>query len=54
MAVRKALGKLTDRQRAVVVLRVFDDRPEVQVARVLGCAVGTIKSTMSQALAQAA
>lgn len=52
VAVRDALGKLTDRQRTVVVLRVFDDLTEVQVARVLGCAVGTVKSTMSQALAR--
>jgi len=36
----------------VVVLRVFDDLSEVQVAQVLGCAVGTVKSTMSQALAK--
>jgi DNA-directed RNA polymerase specialized sigma24 family protein len=41
---------LTDRQRTVVVLRVFDDLTEVQTAQVLGCAVGTVKSTMSQAL----
>jgi DNA-directed RNA polymerase specialized sigma24 family protein len=31
---------------------VFDDLSEVQVAQVLGCAVGTVKSTMSQALAK--
>ncbi|HWF81385.1 MAG TPA: SigE family RNA polymerase sigma factor [Streptosporangiaceae bacterium] len=52
VAVRSALGALTDRQRAVVVLRVFDDLSEVQVAQVLGCAVGTVKSTMSAALAK--
>ena len=52
MAVRSALESLTDRQRAVVVLRVFDDMPEAQVARVLDCAVGTVKSTMSKALAR--
>lgn len=52
VAVRKALGMLTDRQRAVVVLRVFDDLSEVQVAQVLGCALGTVKSTMSAALAK--
>jgi len=50
VAVRGALGSLTDRQRAVLVLRVFDDLTEVQTAAVLGCAVGTVKSTMSQAL----
>jgi RNA polymerase sigma factor (sigma-70 family) len=51
-AVRSALAMLTQRQRAVVVLRVFDDLSEVQVAQVLDCVVGTVKSTMSQALAK--
>jgi RNA polymerase sigma-70 factor (sigma-E family) len=52
VAVRGALGELTDRQRAVLVLRIFDDLTEAQTAQVLGCAVGTVKSTMSQALAK--
>jgi RNA polymerase sigma-70 factor (sigma-E family) len=52
VAVRSALASLTARQRAVLVLRLFDDLSEVQVAQVLGCAVGTVKSTMSQALAK--
>ena len=52
VAVRSALGSLTARQRAVLVLRVFDDLPEAQVAQLLGCAVGTVKSTLSQALAR--
>jgi RNA polymerase sigma-70 factor (sigma-E family) len=52
MAVRSALGALTDRQRAVFVLRVFDDMSEVQVAEVLGCPAGTVRSTMSRALAR--
>jgi RNA polymerase sigma-70 factor (sigma-E family) len=52
MAVRSALASLTARQRAVLVLRVFDDLSEAQVADVLDCAVGTVKSTMSQALAK--
>jgi RNA polymerase sigma-70 factor (sigma-E family) len=52
VAVRAALGSLTSRQRAVVALRVFDDLTEVQTAEVLGCAVGTVKSTMSQALSR--
>jgi RNA polymerase sigma-70 factor (sigma-E family) len=52
MVVRSVLGSLTGRQRAVVVLRVFDDLSEAQVAQVLDCAVGTVKSTMSQALAR--
>jgi RNA polymerase sigma factor (sigma-70 family) len=50
MVVHGVLGSLTHRQRAVVVLRIFDDMPEAQVARVLDCAVGTVKSTMARAL----
>lgn len=49
-AVAQILGSLTERQRAVVVLRLFDDLPEAEVARILGCATGTVKATMSQAL----
>jgi RNA polymerase sigma-70 factor (sigma-E family) len=52
VAVRTALGSLTNRQRAVVVLRVFDDLSEAQVAQVLNCATGTVKSTMARALAK--
>jgi RNA polymerase sigma factor (sigma-70 family) len=52
VAGRQVLAALTDRQRAVVVLRLFDDLPEAQVARILGCAVGTVKATLSQALAR--
>ena len=52
IAVQGALGSLTARQRAVVVLRVFDDLPEAQVAHVLGCPLGTVKSAMSRALAK--
>jgi RNA polymerase sigma-70 factor (sigma-E family) len=50
--VRQVLTKLTDKQRAVLVLRIVDDLSEAQVARILNCAVGTVKSTMSQALAK--
>jgi RNA polymerase sigma-70 factor (sigma-E family) len=52
MAVRSALATLTQRQRAVLVLRVFDDLSEAQTAKVLGCAIGTVKSTASHALAK--
>jgi RNA polymerase sigma-70 factor (sigma-E family) len=52
IAVQGALRSLTVRQRAVLVLRVFDDLTEVQVAQVLDCAVGTVKSTMAQAAAR--
>jgi RNA polymerase sigma-70 factor (sigma-E family) len=52
LTVRSVLAILTERQRAVVVLRLFDDLSEAQVAQILGCAVGTVKATMSQALAR--
>jgi RNA polymerase sigma-70 factor (sigma-E family) len=50
IGLRGVLESLTPRQRAVLVLRVYDDLPEAQVAHVLNCAVGTVKATMSQAL----
>jgi RNA polymerase sigma-70 factor (sigma-E family) len=52
VTVREALETLTDRQRTVVVLRVFDDLTEVQAAGVLGCSVGTVKSTLARSLAK--
>lgn len=49
---RRALAALTPRQRAIVVLRFYEDLPEERVAALLGCSVGTVKSTASRALAQ--
>lgn len=46
----KALGELPPRQRAVIVLRYYEDLTERQTADVLGCAVGTVKSQASAAL----
>jgi RNA polymerase sigma factor (sigma-70 family) len=48
---RRALAGLTTRQRAVLVLRYWEDLPEYEVAELLGCSVGTVKSTASRALA---
>ncbi|WP_119295027.1 SigE family RNA polymerase sigma factor [Streptomyces sp. YIM 130001] len=45
-----ALGRLTKRQRAVVVLRYFEDLPEAEVAGLLGIAVGTVRSTAHRSL----
>src|ERR1700694_3759361 len=48
----QALEELTPRQRAVLVLRYFEDLPETMVADLLGCSIGTVKSTCSRGLAR--
>jgi RNA polymerase sigma-70 factor (sigma-E family) len=46
-----AIGHLPARQRAVVVLRYYEDLSEAETAQLLGCSVGTIKSQCAKALA---
>ncbi len=48
----QALSQLAARQRAVLVLRYFNDLTEAQVAEVLGCPPGTVKSSASRGLAR--
>lgn len=52
LVVRRALARLTPAQRAVLVLRHFDDLSERETAQILGVAVGTVKSQNAAALAR--
>ena len=45
------LGKLPRRQRAVLVLRYYEDRDDGEIAVLLGCTPGTVRSYASRALA---
>lgn len=51
-AMWRAIVRLPARQRAMVVLRYYEDLSEVQTAEVLGVSVGTVKSAVSRALAK--
>jgi RNA polymerase sigma-70 factor (sigma-E family) len=44
------VSALPPRQRAVIVLRYYEDLSEQQIADALGCSPGTVKSTASDAL----
>jgi RNA polymerase sigma-70 factor (sigma-E family) len=46
-----AIDHLPYRQKAVVVLRYYEDLSEAEIATVLGCRPGTVKSLASRALA---
>lgn len=52
LTLEQALGRLTTRQRTVLVLRYFEDLTEVQTAAALGIGPGTVKSIGRQALAR--
>ena len=49
---RRALLTLPPKQRAIVVLRHYEDLPEAEVARLAGCSVGTVKSQCARGLAR--
>lgn len=51
-AVLSALATLSGRQRAVVVLRYYEGLSEAEIAALLGCSTGTVKSAASRAMAK--
>jgi RNA polymerase sigma-70 factor (sigma-E family) len=51
-ALLAALHQLPPRQRAVVVLRYWEDLTDAQIAAALGCSPGTVRSQLSRALAK--
>ncbi len=51
-ALLASVRELPAGQRAVLVLRYFDDLTEAETARVLGCSVGTVKSQHARAIAR--
>jgi RNA polymerase sigma-70 factor (sigma-E family) len=50
LVLHEALGRLTARQRAVLMLRFLEDLTEIQTAEVMGCSANTVKSQTRHAL----
>jgi RNA polymerase sigma-70 factor (ECF subfamily) len=50
VSVRDAIAALPTRQRQAVVLRYLADLPIAEVALAMGCATGTVKATLHQAM----
>ena len=46
-----ALGALSARQRAALVLRYYEDLPDHQIAALLGCREASVRSLASRGLA---
>jgi RNA polymerase sigma-70 factor (sigma-E family) len=49
---RQAIDRLPDRMRAAVLLRFYQDMTEAEIADALGVSLGTVKSTVSRAVAK--
>jgi RNA polymerase sigma-70 factor (sigma-E family) len=49
---RRAVDRLPQRMRAAVLLRYYEDLTEAEIARALGVTPGTVKSTVSRAMAK--
>ena len=52
LTLEQALRRLPAKKRAVLVLRYFEDLPESDVARIMGCSIGTVRSQTHQAVKQ--
>jgi len=50
VSLQRALLQLSAKQRAVIVLRFFEDHTEVEAARMLGVSVSTVKTQCARAL----
>jgi RNA polymerase sigma-70 factor (sigma-E family) len=50
LELRDAIERLPSRQRAAITLRYYEDLPVAQVAEVLGCPAGTVKSLASRGI----
>jgi len=50
LAVQQALGRLSDKQRAVVILRYYWEMSYAEIARILEIPLGTVKSRLNLAL----
>ncbi|WP_436497382.1 SigE family RNA polymerase sigma factor [Actinokineospora sp. HUAS TT18] len=49
-AMRARIAMLPRKQRAAIVLRYYDDHTDDEIAEVLGCSAGTVRSHISRAL----
>ncbi|MDR7519406.1 MAG: RNA polymerase sigma factor [Armatimonadota bacterium] len=48
--IARAVAALPPRQRAMTVLRLYQDLPYQEIARIMGCSEGTVKATMFAAV----
>jgi RNA polymerase sigma-70 factor (sigma-E family) len=48
----EAINRLPARQRTAIVLRYYEDMSEPEIAKALGISIGTVKSTVSRAMAK--
>ncbi|WP_216208913.1 SigE family RNA polymerase sigma factor [Amycolatopsis aidingensis] len=49
-AMRGRIARLPRKQRAAIVLRYYEDLDDAEIAEVLGCTAGTVRSHISRAL----